>query len=132
MGDEPDLFTQAIARLPRWILLLAVVGTAGAGFYGGAPVGGGFLLGAVAAFFNFRLIERSVNRLSRLASAEPERAAKARGTGVFIQFAGLLTGSVVILNYSGFSMAAAFFGFLVCPAAVVLEILYELIKYGYS
>ena len=38
----------------------------------------------------------------------------------------------VIIKYSGFSMAAAFFGFLVCPAAVVLEIVYELVTYEHS
>lgn len=29
-------------------------------------------------------------------------------------------------------MVAAFFGFLVCPAAVILEIVYELVTYDHS
>ena len=125
----PEEFEAAIARLPRWILLLAAGGTAVAGVFLRIAVAGGFLLGAIAAYFNFRLIERAVNRVARQAV---QGAGKARSRWLLIQFAGLVFGAFVIIRYSGFSLVAAFAGFMVCPGAVVLEIIYELLNYDHS
>ncbi|MEP6715650.1 MAG: hypothetical protein ABJC09_08740 [Terriglobia bacterium] len=116
-------FDQAVARLPRWILALAAAGTALAGAFLDLNHAGGFLVGALAAWINLRLIERAANRLTRHTGAKSGSGA---GAWVFMQFTGLLSGALVILIFSGFNMAAAFLGFLVCPAAVVLEIVYEL------
>jgi hypothetical protein len=119
-------FDEAIARVPRWLLLLAVAGTLIAGSLRGLSAASGFLMGALAAYANFRLIERAVNRIAANAARKP-----GRGTGlwVLVQFAALVLVAFVIIKYSGFNLAAAFFGFLVCPAAVVLEIVYELLTY---
>ena len=123
-------FENAIARLPRWILLLAAIGTAIAGSFFGLAAAGGFLAGSIAAWLNLRIVERTVDRVARLAgTAKPGGGT---GTWLLIQFTGLILGAFVILRYSGFSMAAAFCGFLVCPAAVVLEIVYELVTYEQS
>jgi hypothetical protein len=127
-----DLYERAIARLPKWILVLGLLGTPVAGRYGAWPAAGGFLVGAAAGYFNFRLIERAVNKIARLASTQPVRARRAGGPLMFLQFAALIAGAVVILRYTGFNTVAALCGFLVCPAAVVLEILYELLTYGHS
>ena len=54
---RPEEFEAAIERLPRWLLGLAVAGTLAAGYYRGLSEAGGFLMGALAAWFNFRLIE---------------------------------------------------------------------------
>ncbi len=130
--NEAEL-DRAIARIPRWMAALSMVGTALAGRIGGAAYAGAFLVGAAAAWLNFRLIERAVNRLGRLASAPAAKPA-GKGTGVwmFIQFAAVVLGAFVILYYSGFSLAAAVFGFLVCPAAAIAELVYELLTYGHS
>jgi hypothetical protein len=126
---RPDEFEAAIARLPRWILGLAAIGTAIAGPFLGLAYAGGFLLGAIGAYFNFRLVERAVNRVARDAVGGD---AKKRSNLLLIQFAGLVLGAFVIIRYSGFNLPAAFVGFLVCPAAVVLEIVYELVTYEHS
>jgi hypothetical protein len=125
MGTEQ--FEAAIARLPRWILSLAALGTLGLASFCNLTLAGGFLFGSIAAYINFRLIERAVNRLANVAN--PGRQ---RGIGILIRFAGLVFAAFVIIKYSGFSLAAAFYGFLVCPAAVVLEIVYELVTYEHS
>ncbi len=70
--NEADL-DRAIARIPRWIVILGLLGTLFAGRTRGAPYAGAFLVGAAAAWFNFRLIERAVDRLGRLASAQSAR-----------------------------------------------------------
>ena len=119
---KPDEFEAAIARLPRWILGLAVIGTIGLASFCNLTLAGGFLFGSIAAYFNFRLVERAVNRIAAAAQAGEKR----RST-ILLQFAAFVLGAFVIIRYSGFSMAAAFFGFLVCPAAVILEIVYELV-----
>lgn len=119
-------FEQAIARLPLWILGLAAAGTALALFYGGFAIGCGFLLGALAAYVNFRLIERAVYRVT---GSKRPGGTVAR---ILIQFTLLLLGAFVILKSSGFSLAAAFLGFLVCPAAAILEMVYELVIYEHS
>jgi hypothetical protein len=130
-------FEKAIARLPRWILLLASAGTPVAGGFFGTAAAGGFLAGSIAAWANLRIIERTVNRVARVArenAVKPDTAKPGGRTGVWllIQFTGLVLGAFVILRYSGFSLAAAFCGFLVCPAAVVLEIIFELVTYDHS
>ncbi len=126
-------FDQAIQRLPRWILLLAALGTVLAGFLTGLSSAGGFLLGSLAAYLNLRVIERAANRISRLAGADGDsKPGGGAGVWVFIQFSGLVVAALVILNVSRFSAAAAFCGFLVCPAAVILEIVYELVTLKHS
>src|SRR5689334_14332257 len=107
-----DQYERAIARLPKWIVVLGLAGIPIAAKYGGWPAVGGFTVGAAAAYVNFRLIERAVNRVARLASTNPAKARRAGGRVMFIQFAGLVAGSVVILSYSGFNLIAALGGFL--------------------
>ncbi len=123
---QPEQFEAAIARLPRWLLALAILGTAVAGSFKGLSAAGGFLVGAIAAWFNLRLVERFVDRLAREAARNP---GKRRRAGVLVKLTGLLLAAFVIIRYSGFSMGAALLGFFVCPAAVVLEIVYELLTY---
>jgi uncharacterized membrane protein len=123
-----------IARLPLWMLGLAVVGTIGATGVWGVRAGGGFLLGSLGAWVNLRLLVRAVDRIGRLAldgktkNVRPGRS----GVVVFIQLMALVLGAFVILRFSGFNKVAVLCGFLVCPAAVILEILYELLKYEHS
>jgi hypothetical protein len=99
---------------------------------GGLAYAVAFLAGSGAAYFNFRLIERAVDRLGRLASAEPAKPRKLSGIWLFIQFALFVLGGFVILRISGFNAAVAMCGFLVCPAAVMIEICYELLTYEHS
>ena len=123
-----------IARLPRWILGLAAVGTLGVTGFLGIRTGGGFLLGAIGAWINLRLLVRAVDRIGRLATAGNAKDVRPRRSGfwVFIQLMALVLGAFVILRISGFSVLAVLCGFLVCPAAVILEIVYELLKYEHS
>jgi len=127
-------FEAAIARLPRWILGLALLGTAVTAAFLGIRAAGGFLLGSIGAWINLRLIERVVNRISHLAlsseagNIHPRRA----GFGLLIRFIALILVAFVIIRYSGFGLGAVFCGFLVCPAAAILEIVFELVKYDHT
>lgn len=127
----PD-YERALARIPNWMVVLGVAGTGIAGRYAGLPGAAGFLIGAVAAWLNLRLIERGVNRIVRLASEQPGRVRTGSGVRMYLQFAVFATLAFVILRFTGFNLKAALCGFLVCPVAVVIEIVYELITYGHS
>ena len=115
-------FNKAIERIPRWLLLIAVAGTLIALVRFGVSMAGGFLMGALAAWFNLKLVERAAKRVTAT-DAESRSGAKS----LFIQFSGLVLGAFVIIQFSGFSLPAAFIGFFACPAAVLLEIIYELL-----
>jgi hypothetical protein len=125
-------FDRGIARVPRFIVILGLVGTGMAGRIGGLASAAAFLGGAGAAWFNFQLIERFVNRLGKLAAPDAEKARAPSGARLFIRFAFFIMGAFVIIRLSGFDVAMAMYGFLVCPAAVMIEIVYELLTYGHS
>lgn len=125
-------YERALARLPKWMAVLCVLGTGLAARYAGLSGAAGFLLGSVAAWLNLRLIERGVNRIVRLVAAEPGTVSTGSGVRLFLQFAVFATLAFVILRFTGFNLMAALLGFLVCPAAAVMEIVYELFTYGHS
>jgi len=127
-----DDYERALARLPHWMVVLGVIGTGVAARYAGLSGAAGFLIGAVAAWLNLRLIERGVNRIVRLTAAEPGTVSTGSGVRIFVQFAVFATLAFVILRFTGFNLMAALLGFLVCPAAAVMEIVYELFTYGHS
>lgn len=129
MGVDLD---KGIARVPVLIAALGLVGGCVAWPVAGIGWAVAFLVGTVAAYFNFRLLEHFVNRLGRLAAAEPGKPPKVSGVWLFIQLALFVLGAFVIIRVSGFNVVAALCGFLVCPAAVMVEIVYELFTYGHS
>ena len=123
----PADYECALARIPKWMLGLAAIGAAVAAQRAGVSGAAGFAVGAWAAWLNLRLVERAVNRIVRLAAAsEPGAIRKGSGFRIFAQFAVFATLAFVILKFTGFNLKAALLGFLVCPAAAVLEIVYEL------
>lgn len=125
---EPDL-DRAIARLPSLIAGLGIIGSAVAWHFGGFGYAIAFCIGAAAAYFNFRLIERYVNRLLGTLSGNQSKPPRAAALRLFFQLALFLAGAFVILRFSGFNIVVALYGFLVCPAAAMLEAICYLITY---
>lgn len=114
------------------MLVLGIIGTAVAARKIGLSGAAGFLLGAGAAWFNLKLLERAVDGVLRKMSAEPGKVSTASGVRIFVQFAVFAAIAFVILRFTGFNVMAALLGFLVCPVAVLVEIVYELFNYGHS
>jgi hypothetical protein len=125
-------YDRGIARVPRIILSVGIIGTLVSVRLEGLSWAEGFLVGVAAAWFNFYLIERFVNRLGKLVAQDAAKPRKAFGVRTFIRFTLFILGAFVILRLSGFNVVAAMCGFLVCPAAVMIEIFYELLTYGHS
>ncbi|HWF10998.1 MAG TPA: hypothetical protein VG297_21160 [Bryobacteraceae bacterium] len=124
--------SQIVERVPRVIIVLALAGTIAAAGYGGLPWSIAFLVGAAGAYFNFRLIERLVKTLVQVMIGKNLKRPKLHGFRLFAQLALFFAGLFVILRFYQFNLTAALLGFLVCPAAVLLEsIYYLLITYGH-
>ena len=129
---EADL-DKALQRVPLLIGILGLAGAAIAWRFGGLPYAVAFLIGAAAAYFNFRLIERFVVRLLGAMSETPGKRPKFAGFMLFIQLVLFLAVAFVILRFTGFSIVVALYGFFVCPAAVMIVAIYYLIlTYGHS
>ena len=115
----------AVGRISR--LTLALTG-AGAAIYfalAGWRGGCGFLLGAIVSYLNFRWLKRTVNALGETVGGKPPRAWVAVVLGLRYLLLGL--GAYAIVRFSEISLTAALVGLFVSTAAVILEILIELI-----
>ncbi len=124
--DPDQLFLdRALSRIHRSIAALGAAGIVATGLYGGWRWLAGFLLGAAAAGINFRWLKQLVNSLGDAAAKKPPKARVAVFLG--LRYLLIAAAGYVILMYSTLSAAAALIGLFLPAAAVVLEILYELI-----
>ena len=123
---------KGLKRVPALMMGLGVIGAGVAGRIGGWPYAGAFLLGAIGAWLNFRMIEHFVSRLLGAIAAGEAVPPRSPALRQFIRFALFVVGASVILRLSGFNVFVALLGFLVCPAAVMLEMLYQILTYGHS
>jgi ATP synthase I chain len=116
---------RALVRISRLIAIVAAGGAlctfVGWGWQGGTA----FALGAAAGYANFRWIKGAVDALGDATRKERKRWWVAVIFG--LRYGILGAGAYVILKYSSLSIAAALTGLFVPVAAVVLEILYELV-----
>lgn len=119
---DPD---RAIGRIFHLILILGVIGAAASLVTGGWKSGAGFSLGALVSYLNFRWIKKTVDSLGKASGGKPPRASAAVFLGLRYLLLGV--GAYVILKFSEFSLVAALAGLFVPVAAVILEILIELI-----
>ena len=118
-------FAGAAERIARATLALGGAGAIAALLIDGWGAAGGFLLGAAASYLNFRWLKRGVEALGSAASGAPPRARVAVMLG--LRYLLLALGAYVILKGSVISLPAALAGLFVSVAAVILEILFELV-----
>jgi hypothetical protein len=119
--SDERLLESAVERISKAMWAIGAGGAIAAFGWRGWTWGAGFALGAVASWLNFRWWKQVVDAL---AGARPKRR-----TAIFLGGRYLLLGggAYVILHYSSISLPAALAGLLVSAAAVIVEILYELI-----
>jgi hypothetical protein len=124
MDPEQLFYGRALARIQFLMVFLSGAGLVIAAVYGGWRWAGGYLLGAIASYANFRWLKQIVSALSEAAT---RKSPGTRAAVIFgLRYLLLGIGAYAILNFSTLSLAAAFFGLFVSVAAVILEILYEL------
>jgi hypothetical protein len=121
---DPDerLFESALDRIWKLTFALAAGGAILAYPWRGWSWSLGFLLGAAASAVNFRWIKQIVDSLG---NTRPTRSRVAVLAG--LRYLLLGGAGYVILKYSSISIAAALAGLFVSVAAVIVEIVYELI-----
>jgi len=116
-------FDRALGRIRRAMLWLSLAGSAAAWLLYSWQHGAGFLAGALASLANFRW-------LHQLAASLGEGGQRLRRRVMwFLVLRYLLLGAAgyVIVKIFGLNLVAALAGLFVAVAAVILEIVYELI-----
>lgn len=122
--QEEQHYLGATRRIYFHIAWLAIAGSIAAFSEGGAAVGLGFALGALVSAVNFRWLHRLVDAVGPDPKKKPGKA-----LGVFLSSRYVLFGLIgyVIVKYFKVNVMAALVGLFVAVAAVLVEILYELI-----
>jgi len=128
MDPEQLFIGRALVRIQLLIAFLSGAGTLATMVYGGWRWALGYMLGTAAGYLNFRWLKKLVDSLGEAAGGKPHRARVAVFLG--LRYLVLGAGGYVILNFSALSLAAAAVGLFVPVAAVILEILFELIYAG--
>jgi hypothetical protein len=119
LGDQA-FYDRFIRRVTWMILALAVMGSAALAVVKGIRIGLAFLIGATVSYGSFWGWRQLVDALT----PEPKR----RSSFSFALRILLLVGlAYVIIRFLGLNVAAAASGLLVSAAAVLLELIYELI-----
>jgi len=108
----------------RFVALFAVAGTLVVFVWRGWQWGAGYALGAAIAWVNFLLLKRLTDSLGA-ANRKPASA----GSAVFLGSRYLILGGIAyaILRLTSISVLAAVLGLFVSLAAVLMEILFELV-----
>lgn len=114
-------FERALARMVRSMAAIALAGTALMFAWRGWPWGLGFAAGALVSWLSFRWLKQIVDALGGL---RPKKRT-AILAGLRYLLVGL--GGYVILKSSVMSLPAALIGLFTAPAAVLIEIVFELV-----
>jgi len=118
--NDAEFYDQVVRRITRIILALGLIGAASVAVLKGIPSGLSFLIGSAVSFTSFWGWRHLVDALGP--NPKPRKP-------VFfvIRLLALVAVAWVIIKFLGLNVAAAALGLLVSGAAVVLEIIYELI-----
>ncbi len=121
MTGEEAFYARALRRIDRSALVIAIIFIAGVAVRRGWRDAAGCAIGAVLSFINLKLWKRLAN-----STGSPGRSP---ASAVLLGLRYLLLGGVifVIIKYFEVNLLAVLAGLLVSVAAVIVEILYELI-----
>jgi ATP synthase I chain len=122
MADLDDaLYDRVIRRITRITAVFGVGGAVAAFVVGGWSWAAGFALGGAASWFSFRWLKQVVGALGADRPA-PNLAVKAA-----LRYLLIAGAAYVIVKYTVVDLRAALAGLLISTAAVLVEILIELI-----
>jgi hypothetical protein len=121
MDREQEFLERAAERIRNVIFAFAVGGIAVVFAWRGLAWAAGFALGAAVSWLNFRWLKQIVDLLGS------DRAKRRTAVKFGARYLLLGAGAYVILKYSFISHPAALAGLFVSVAAVIVEILYQLV-----
>lgn len=122
--SEPAFYERASRRIYQWLAVVALGGTVAAILWVGWAAGAGFALGAVLSAVNFRVLHRLVGALGGTGQSRPKRRFAALIGLRYLIFGTVAYVIVRIFHLEGLAVVT---GFLCAAAAVLIEIIYELI-----
>lgn len=134
MSDTEQFYRDAIRRVYRNLIAIAVLGAVAAAIHSGYLFGLGFLAGAAGALATFGWFHHLAGGLTVAATgqtaAPPSPSKRAIAWALGMRY--LLLGAVAygMLNYLGINPKAFLLGLLILAPAVLLEILTEIIFYA--
>lgn len=123
---EASYFERALKRLRVLMLVLAAAGGLASLWWGGWAWALGFLAGAAASLVNFHWLHQLTSSIGSGGRKPGKRLLIFLATRYFL----LGVCGYAIVSVFGFNLTAALVGLLVAAAAVIVEILYELIYAG--
>jgi hypothetical protein len=123
VASEEQFLQKALNRIDAWMLALMLAGSAGAALIGGWRALVGYFLGAAVSYFHFRWIRQVVDALAP--GARPPR----KRILVLLVFRYAIFGAAAyfLVKHVGISLPAALAGLSVPVAAVMAEVVYELV-----
>ena len=128
MDLDENYLASAVRRMHVSMGAMSVAGVLGLLMWQGWRGALGFALGAAASWLNFRWLKKLVDSLAQAASGRRLKNRTAVLLG--LRYVLLAAAGYGILRFSEISLTAALVGLFVSAAAVILEILYQLIAYG--
>ena len=124
MDPEPAHFETALRRIARSAAALAAAGCLVCLILRGWRWAVAYLLGAAASYLNFHWLKRVVDALGGALTARPSPKFAIL---IGLRYLLLGAGAYAIVNFTSLSLPAALIGLFVPVAAVILEIIFELI-----
>lgn len=124
MDAEQSLFESALRRIARGTVALAGAGCLVCLILRGWRWAAAYLLGAGASYLNFRWLKRVVNALGGVLSSRPSPKFAIL---IGLRYVVLGAGAYAIVNFTSLSLPAALIGLFVPVAAVIVEMIFELI-----
>jgi hypothetical protein len=118
--NDNEFYDRVVRRISRIIPVLGLVGALATAIWKGVGSGFAFLIGSAvsyASFWGWRTV----------ASALVPTSKKRTPAFFVLRLLALAVGAWVIIKFLGLNVAAAALGLLVSGAAVILELIYELI-----
>jgi hypothetical protein len=124
MDPEQALFENALVRIARGTAALAAAGCLDCRILSGWRWAVAYLLGAAASYLNFRWLKRVVDALGGALTARPSPKFAIL---IGLRYVLLGAGAYAIVNFTSLSLPAALIGLFVPVAAVIMEIVFELV-----
>ena len=124
MDPEQAHFENALVRIARGTVALAAAGCLVCLILRGWRWALAYLLGAAASYLNFRWLKRVVDALGGALTARPSPKFAIL---IGLRYVLLGAGAYAIVNFTSLSLPAALIGLFVPVAAVIVEIVFELV-----
>jgi hypothetical protein len=121
---DPEFYSRALRRIPRWIVLVAAIALPVVWFRLGSIGAASFVVGAIGGYWNYVGVCRIAERLSQTVAQSGQ--APRTGPRGLLRLLFIAAAAFVIIRFTQINLAAAFLGFFTPAAAVVVEIPYEL------